>query len=402
METFVFIHLDDEWIPAGKLRFRYGGRNSESIFAYGRKYLERNNAIAIDPLNLPLSKDEFVSLPGHQIFSAFRDSGPDAWGRYLLTKKFGRELSELEYIIASGPDRAGALAYGPTPESPKIYSVKKTYKEPIVTQYDLALTLKASQDALDDISSPELKSFLEYGSSLGGARPKAAITWRGSPTLAKLSVRLDTRREAVIEYASMSLAKKLGLNVPSIDLARVSNKDVFLIRRFDRDESGSPIAYISGLTAMKLHEQEYSRWSYLALTEAIKKLSDQPEHDLTELYQRVIFNILLNNDDDHPRNHGFVHVGSNRWRLSPLFDVVPRNQLGETFRLAMNIGQYGKEASKLNVISASKYFDMTSEQAEAIWNASSDFVEQHWEQEFANAGLSEREIDSFKNSIGQK
>ena len=61
METFVYLHLDREWIPAGRLRFDYRGRESRSVFAYGREYLSRYNALPIDPISLPLSEQEFVT-----------------------------------------------------------------------------------------------------------------------------------------------------------------------------------------------------------------------------------------------------------------------------------------------------------------------------------------------------
>ena len=320
----------------------------------------------------------------------------------MLAKKFSRELSELEYIVATGPDRAGALAFSPDLGGPKMYLPDGSYASAGSSDLDVALSLRATDDALANVDSKELRSFLQYGSSLGGARPKACIRWRGKPYLAKFSVRLDEHREPLIEYATMNLARKLGLDVPDIELAQVERRDVFLIRRFDRSPAEDSIPYISGLTVMALHEQDYDRWSYPLLAQAIVRLSDQPTQDLEELFRRVTFNVLVNNDDDHPRNHGFLHVGKNKWRLSPLFDVVPRNQLGETFRLALNIGDYGKQASKQNVLSAAKYFSLSSNIALEIWDELETSVMEAWEQEFKNAGLSNQEISSFHKSIGTK
>ena len=38
--------------------------------------------------------------------------------------------------------------------------------------------------------------------------------------------------------------------------------------------------------------------------------------DLAELWRRIAFSVVVNNTDDHLRNHGFVHE-SGGWRLSP-------------------------------------------------------------------------------------
>ncbi|MGO4147783.1 HipA domain-containing protein [Paenarthrobacter sp. YAF11_1] len=50
--------------------------------------------------------------------------------------------------------------------------------------------------------------------------------------------------------------------------------------------------------------------------------SEDATADREQLFRRIVFNIVVNNTDDHLRNHGFLrhHTG---WRLSPAFDVNP-------------------------------------------------------------------------------
>ena len=76
MESYVFIYLGSEWVPAGKLVFNDQGRGSYSLFAYGRKYLARADAVAIDPISLPLTDKEFETEEGFYIFNCLRDAGP--------------------------------------------------------------------------------------------------------------------------------------------------------------------------------------------------------------------------------------------------------------------------------------------------------------------------------------
>jgi serine/threonine-protein kinase HipA len=103
--VYTFI-ASDGWVPCGLLEFEERGRFSSSRFRYGRRYLEREDRFAIDPIQLPLTEST-LEVPGDfAVFNGIRDAGPDKWGRYLLEKRFGgRALSEIEYIAATAPDR---------------------------------------------------------------------------------------------------------------------------------------------------------------------------------------------------------------------------------------------------------------------------------------------------------
>lgn len=42
-----------------------------------------------------------------------RDAGPDYWGRRVIEKHGGKaQLGELDYLLESPDDRAGALGFG--------------------------------------------------------------------------------------------------------------------------------------------------------------------------------------------------------------------------------------------------------------------------------------------------
>jgi len=402
MESYVYINLNGKFIPAGKLLTEGNGRDATAYFAYGREYLQKKNAVPIDPIELPLVTKQFVTQTSFEMFNGIRDAGPDRWGRYLLDKLFNRTLSEHEYLLATGKDRVGALAFGPDLNGPKMLTPDgyKQYKE---NQIDLTICQVATEDAVNNVDSEELKSLLQYGPSLGGARPKAAVKWKNQDYIAKFSTSLDSRNEPLIEFATMSLAKKAGLNVPDIELVKVSKRDVFLIKRFDRKGKNQlPIPFISGLTATNSHESDYASWSYRALAETLIRFSPEPEEDLLELYKRLVFNVLVNNDDDHLRNHGLLHKEKNLWGLSPLYDVVPRDQATQTFRLALQVGEYGKEASKKNVLSAARYFRLEPKRAVDIWLQLTDFVESNWRKQFRQSGFDKNALTRFENSIGAK
>lgn len=398
-DLYVYVHLvEDGWVPAGLLQYEESGRFSSSSFRYGTKYLERPNKIAIDPSQLPLQDRTFATTEGFIVFNGIRDAGPDKWGRYLLDKKFGRALTELEYVAASGADRVGALAFSDDPRSgPKVFT-PTGFQAQGGHPLDLALCVKAVQDIEVHEESEQLRLYLQYGPSLGGARPKATVQWNGKLHLAKFSLELDHRNEPIVEFATMKLAKKAGLNVPAIDKTEAAGRSVFLIERFDRKADGTPIPFISALTITGYHESDYSLWSYHALVDAIIKHSSSVDEDLRELFSRMIFNILVYNNDDHPRNFGFIGYKQDRWNLSPLYDVVPAAVSTQNYSLAMTVGLEGKKASIANALSQCERFRLVPDAAREIVKQMQTVVAD-WKSHFRECGVQDTEISALENSF---
>ncbi len=400
-ELYVYVYLEkDEWVPAGLLQFEESGRYSSSSFRYGTQYLRRENRIELDPVQLPLSDTTYVTPDGFSVFNGIRDAGPDRWGRYLLDKKFGRALNEAEYIAATSSDRVGALGFSDSPTSgPKIYG-PNGFELLSETHVDLALCAGAVQDLEASQETERLRQFLQYGPSLGGARPKATVLWNGKTHLAKFSLSLDSRDEPRVEFATMSLAKKCGLNIPNIELSEVAGRSVFLIERFDR-KNQRPIPFVSGLTLTGCHESDFSTWSYHSLVDAIARHSTQIETDLRELFARMVFNILVYNNDDHLRNFGFLNAGRDRWNLSPLYDVVPSRVTGETYSMALSVGKDGKKASISNALSQAERFRMSLSEASELIHTMTSIVS-GWRAHFKACGVKDPEITPLENSFKPK
>ena len=119
--TYVYIHLDEGPVPAGRLDMTEDGRNSYATFRYGARYLRRPNRVPVDPAALPLPDPDapaqtFRTAKDFDLFNGIRDAAPDGWGRYLMQKAAGSEnLTEFDYLVATGDHRVGALAFGPDP-----------------------------------------------------------------------------------------------------------------------------------------------------------------------------------------------------------------------------------------------------------------------------------------------
>lgn len=231
---------------------------------------------------------------------------------------------------------------------------------------------------------------LAAGSSLGGARPKAATTIGQQPWIAKFQMRGDSFPECRVEFATMRLAAECGLDVPSLDFRRVLDRDIYLIERFDRIPHGNRLErlpFASGLTILGAHESEVSRYSYADLAGSIRQFGTQVRRDLHELFRRMVLNILVTNDDDHLRNHGFLFDGTG-WRLSPLYDVVPKPQVGLERRLVLGVGPEGRNATLENALAGAAVFDLGADEAAAVVNEVKQIVSARWEGLFAEAGVS--------------
>lgn len=398
---YVLIYLEGRWVPCGLLEADQDGRRASGVFRYGKKYLARGDAVSIDPIQLPLEDRSFQTPEGFSVFNGIRDAAPDRWGRYLLDKKFGRPLSEIEYIAASGDDRVGVLAFSNSLEAgPGRYEPSGKF-EPFQDgrRLDLGECAGAVADAVASEETKRLRRYLDYGPSLGGARPKATVVWKNELYLAKFSLSLDSRNEPLIEYAAMTLAKRCGLNVPPLRLEEVDGRSVFLTKRFDR-EGGTRVPFISGLTLTGTHESDFGSWSYFALADGLLRFSEDPEKDLKELFRRLVFNIAVYNNDDHPRNFGFLGSG-NYWNLSPLYDVLPAVVHTSTYRLAMTLGAEGRKASCKNALSLCERFRMSRAQALHVVQEIKEETS-GWKKHFKDIGVSKAEIQMVETAFQWK
>lgn len=406
--TYVYMHLAEGPVPAGRLDMTEDGRNSYATFQYGARYLQRPNRVPVDPAALALPDPDapaqtFRTAEGFDLFNGIRDAAPDGWGRYLMHKAAGSEnLTEFDYLVASGDHRVGALAFGPDPTSGPKRVMPWGDEEPVGEHFDLAQLAEAAErvQSVDRLDS-DLRRLLEAGSSLGGARPKAATTHHGVSWIAKFSAKDDTHPVCRIELAVMRLAKHCDLDVPDIDFKSILGRDIYLIKRFDRRIEGNQlirIPFASSLTMLEAHEIAAYHYSYRDLAEVLRRLGSNPRPDLRELFRRMAFNILVGNDDDHLRNHAFLFDGRG-WRLSPLYDVVPRPLAGPTGQLILAVGERGREATLSNALTGAAIFGLERGEAATLLEDLRMRVSARWKEFLGEAGVSATDIERLANSF---
>jgi serine/threonine-protein kinase HipA len=398
-QAVVFIRLQGaDYVPAGLLRHD----GDVWFFRYGRRYLQRSQAIPLDPSHLPLADMEFSS---RTLFNALRDASPDRWGRKVLGLMAGRlpaTLSEFEILTAAHhPQRLGALAFGPTPDRPQSLAAWARGDVFTLVPEDIervaALVARIDQmhddDDLDAVRSamPEdaFLAALASSLSLGGARPKAMVSVDKRPWIAKFSKRGDPWREPVVEHATMTLAARCGITVAPTRIMEVNGQFVLLVERFDR--AGDDARHVvSGFTVTNVDED--GDWgSYQSLAEQARRLGDESG---PELFRRMVFNALCSNRDDHPRNHAFF-VSRKRIAMTPAYDVVPSAIRFPRWDLSLSCGKEGRVATRSNLLSNVRPFGLTEEEATLIWDEMVG-VAAGWREHFAACGVTAREMEELR------
>ena len=122
-ERECFVHIvppgATEFVTAGRFRWTEDGAGAVGRFVYGRSYRERTDAVELDPVELRLSSQVYVTARMEGFFGAIRDSMPDFWGRRVIERNAGfTELAEFDYLLRGPDDRAGALGFGLNVEPP--------------------------------------------------------------------------------------------------------------------------------------------------------------------------------------------------------------------------------------------------------------------------------------------
>ena len=421
-DVFVFAHLPQGWAPAGRLSITQERDVLASRFAYGTRYIERPDAFEIDPVSLSLADKQRIRggelFPANQLtqFGGIRDAAPDAWGRRVIEAQRrvpANSLTEADYLLGAGSDRVGALDVRESLSSPV-----QAGTTPIQS---LPYMLEAAERIEQGLPIPTtLADFFGSAPGAGGARPKASVRDdTGLLWLAKFPAAGDTFDVVWAECCTLKLALRCGLSVPQVKVQDIGGKSVLLKRRFDRywhtpgtvlctDTAlhdtlpGSGLAeqrlpFVSGLTLVACDEFESRLKSYADLTLAVRDHAHPSliRSNTEELFARMVFNIFVSNDDDQLRNHGFVRDPRlPGWRLSPLYDVVPRPGVAYERQLRLQVGSQGTLATLDNAMSA--YSAFTPQRTTAIAIVRRVWGElRQWRTTFEEVGATGRLIDQL-------
>jgi serine/threonine-protein kinase HipA len=408
---FVYITLPGEMraVTAAKYELTHAVTGPIGRFIYGRNYLARPNAVEIDPVELTLGAKVEPTTKLNGLYGALRDASPDRWGRLIIERALRKtQLDEMDYLIHSSNARVGALAFGYSNAPPGPDRELNTVLA-LAELQETALAILADKDEniAADARAEQARRLLLQGTAMGGARPKAVIEDEEGLWIAKFNKPTDRWDSALVEHATLQLAKACGIAVAHSKITTIGHSNVLLVKRFDRERAGDDYRrarMVSALTLLRSEDTQMARgngeWSYLRLVERLRQISSDPRRDARELFRRMVFNAAASNTDDHARNHAVIAMDKH-WKLSPAYDLTPTPHIGQERYLAMIAGDQGARASAENLLSQAPRFLMELEEAQALATEVARCVRDQWygiaRREHVTEGDCEAIRPSFEN-----
>jgi serine/threonine-protein kinase HipA len=402
--TLAYVDLEGAPRRVGRLWSRLRKGRESATFEYDASWLEDPERFALEPA-LMLGPGPYHSGAGKVLFGAIGDSAPDRWGRVLMQRaerrraaeegRPPRTLLEIDYLLRVDDEvRQGALRFREQDDGPFLAAAGPTRIPPLV---ELPRLLLASERVADETETDEdLRLLLAPGSSLGGARPKAAVRDRdGHLAFAKFPHRADDRDIVRWEAVALGLAARAGIPVPPWRLEMVAGRAVLLLRRFDR-AGECRIPFLSAMSLLGAGDNEAH--SYLEIADALRQHGAAPTEDLRGLWRRIVFNVLASNTDDHLRNHGVLYEDRRGWRLSPAYDLnpVPVDVRPRVLCLAITLDD--ATASLERALEVAEYFELSAAEARRTARTVGKAVSE-WRQEATRLGASRAEVDRMASAF---
>jgi len=365
-------------------------RSNQSVsLRYAASWLKRGFALSED---LPLITQEFIPADKATAVGAIDDARPDRWGEQVIRviDKPPR-LSLLEFLYFAGDDRFGALGVSTTENE---YVPRK--QGPLPTLGDADRIQELVRKILANEPVPEMqKRLISPGVSLGGAKPKALIDIAGEQWVVKFSAG-EPADVPLIEHATMTLASQANIRVAETKPIRLADGHAVAIKRFDR-KVGARVHCLSAHVALRAAAERYG---YPELAQLLRRRGVIPKDlylaDMRELFRRMVFNILIDNTDDHEKNHALTMTDAQHYALAPAFDVLPSGQaLG--FQ-QMRVGETQADSTLDNALSMAQFFGLDAKQAIKEVRTVARVVKS-WKEHFKAQGVTRHDIDSYATQI---
>ena len=399
-------------------------------FEYDSAFLR--SGIEVSPIVMPLSprvyqfnnlsRESFHGLPG-----LLSDSLPDKYGNAVIDawlRKNGRSpesFNPVERLCYTGQRGMGALEFIPArgPQDSEAESIDLDNLVQLASEILQAregMHVKADENAMKEI--------IRVGTSAGGARAKAVIAWNektGDIRSGQIKAGdgygywlikfdgvskngdkegEDSHQHTRIEYAYSLMARDAGIQMSECRVLKDGNRRHFLTRRFDRDlKTGSKI-HMQSLGAIAHFDfNQPGAHSYEDAATVMRKLS-VAKPDFSQLFRRMVFNVMASNNDDHVKNISFLMDKKGNWRLAPAYDITyaynPDGMWTGSHQMRINGKQKGITLEDL--LSAGKNMDLRKAEAEEAIDAVRNSLDK-WHMFADQAEINSLDIKRIKDQL---
>jgi serine/threonine-protein kinase HipA len=354
-----------------------------------------------------LSEPSYKRLPG-----LLADALPDDFGNTLIDAWMSRKgvekrnVTVLDRLSYMGRRGMGALEFKPA------RGAHRESAEPLEMKSLVEAARMAIQGDLsgDVESQAAIANIIRVGTSAGGARAKAVVTWNpethqirsgqfdAEPGFEHWLLKFDgVGRDSElggsadygrIEYAYHLMASAAGIKMSPCRLLEENGRAHFMTRRFDRDVKNEEtikhhVQTLCAIDHIDFKQRATHDYSQLFMVISNLRLGDDA---ISQAFRRMAFNVMAKNCDDHTKNFAFLLRQGESWELAPAYDITHAyNPHGEwTYQHLMSVnGKFnGIKRSDL-LIEAERFgvrrpLDLLSEVRSAL---------DSWQQFSTDAGL---------------
>tara|TARA_B100000700_G_scaffold311500_2_gene393712 strand:+ start:155253 stop:156572 length:1320 start_codon:yes stop_codon:yes gene_type:complete len=375
-------------------------RNDVAVFRYDPRF--QKSGIQVAPLIMPLRDEPYVfDNISKRTFSGLNgmviDSLPDTYGNKIINQwlaKNGRKpdsLNPVEKLCYIGQRGMGALEFDP---SSRALETSEAFDVADLAQFanDIVNEREAFQTTLAADQHDNLSDAIRVGTSgAGGARAKALIAWhkernevRSGQVKApegfgyylikfdgisnnKDRDGVDPNDMTVVEYIYSLLCAEAGINMAHCELLDDGSARHFVTERFDRDERGNKVHFVSWCGLAHIDRDDVAAYSYEQLIMSMRELR-LPQVDIEQQFRRTVFNHFAVNFDDHSKNFGFLMNKRGQWSLSPAYDMTfsydPSGRWTKSHQLTLNGKSAGHTLDDIHAFA--QYCNVPKRRAETI------------------------------------
>lgn len=329
--------------------FRWDNNRQLAHFEYAESFIGKG--LEPSPILMPVRQGRIYSFSdiGRETFKGLpgmlADSLPDTYGRALFDRWLaltGRSSGNaVETLCFLGKRCMGALVFEPAMDAPYSPDVRIEL-DSLVEVTSEALSEKEEFGAnLEEDKKAAIAEIVRLGTSAGGQRAKAIIAYNpltGEVRSGQIEapegfdyylIKLDgvtaeagfreTQNFGRLEYSFYRLVNECGIEMSDCSLIEENGRAHFLTKRFDR-RNGEKI-HMQTLCGIAHYDYRNPRsYSYEQAFNVMRALR-LPYSQAQEMYRRMVFNVVIRNQDDHTKNISFLMDRQGKWTLSPAYDM---------------------------------------------------------------------------------
>lgn len=405
---------------------RWDNQYDRALFEYDADFVRKG--IEPSPLQMPtregrvysfgdLNRETFKGLPG-----LLADSLPDTYGRALFDKwlsLMGRTSSNaIETLCFMGKRCMGAMEFEPAIEMSS--RDMRIEMDTLVEVAREALSEKSQFSThLSEDKKAAIADILRLGTSAGGQRAKAIIAYNSQTQEIRSGqveapdgfeyylIKLDgvsattgfreTENYGRLEYSFYRLARACGIDMMDCTLLEENGRAHFMTKRFDRMNGHKVhMQTLCGLAHYDFRLQH--AYSYEQAFDVMRGLR-LSYAEAQEMFRRMVFNVVVRNQDDHTKNISFLMNEQGHWYLSPAYDMGyaynPKGGWTATHQMSVN-GKFDNItrqdlmtcATNNNIKNAAEIIDQVCD------------VAAHWSTIARECGVPQTMIDGINSYIG--